>query len=51
MVSPGWLKRFLENNDFTVFEWDKDQKQNYLNAPNEVGVYALYWGWISSLYR
>jgi len=44
MVSPGWLKRLLEKNDFTVFEWDKDQKQNYLNVPNEVGVYALYWG-------
>ncbi len=44
MTSPGWLKRTLEQYGFTVFDWGKDRKVNYSNAPSEVGVYALYWG-------
>ncbi len=44
MTSAGWLHRFLTKNGFKVLEWGTNNKSNYLDTPNESGVYALYWG-------
>ncbi len=44
MTSAGWINRFLTKNEFTVVEWGTLEKSSYLDAPNEPGVYALYWG-------
>lgn len=44
MTSAGWINRFLTKNEFNVNGWGTKEKSNYLDAPNELGVYALYWG-------
>lgn len=44
MASAGWIRRFLTKNGFNVFEWGTCRRSNYLETPNEPGVYALYWG-------
>lgn len=43
MVAPGWLRRFLIKYDYNVLDWGKDKKRHYLDAPDETGVYALYY--------
>ncbi len=44
MASAGWMRRFLTKKGINVFEWGTCRKSNYLEIPNEPGVYALYWG-------
>jgi excinuclease UvrABC nuclease subunit len=44
MAQPRRLKSFLEKNEIDVLSWGKGRKSEYLDVPEILGVYALYWG-------